>query len=77
MTRVEAVYSEPVAGMGGLSVEAVYMTPTGRCCTWVPPRNLHRNRHAWAEFEYTGAAGLRQEGFVLSPGNCHVLRRVA
>lgn len=73
MTRVEAVYSEPVTGMGGLDVAAVYKTPTGRCCTWVP----HRNRQAWAEFVYTGAAGLRQEGFVLSPANCNVLRRVA
>ena len=54
---------------------AVYVTPTGRRCRWLP---LGGSRGAWtafAHFEYVNGDHQLKEGFCLAPENYRILRK--
>jgi len=55
-----------------LDRNALYLTPTGRHCRWVPLTA----REPWAAFVYVRAGQALQAGFCLSPANFHILRKV-
>ena len=59
---------------------AVYISPSGRCCRWVPSDTPPDQRTQRATFIYEVADGggdARRDSFVLMRSNWHMLRRVA
>ena len=54
--------------MKGLYQNAVYLSPTGRRCRWIP---LLQRAHLY--FEYVDGGRIR-DGFTLSAANMHLVR---
>lgn len=68
----------------GLRPDAVYLSPSGRRCRWVPLGGDQRQVTSYSFFEYLrdgqqrhGPRALWSDGFVLSPANYQLLREVS
>lgn len=64
-----------------LSATALYRSPSGRLCRWMPLGGDQRQVTSHAFFEYVdadqqhrGPRRLWADGFVLAPANYHLLR---
>ena len=55
---------------------AVYSTPSGELCQWVPPAVYRGGEPAYATFRYVRRDSLIREGFCLSPSNFKILLKV-
>lgn len=58
-----------------IDANAVYITPSGRRCKWLPLGGPHRVWVAYAHFVYLNETRALSDGFTLAAANYGILRK--